>query len=254
MRPLYGGNIGSAVRALATMGFRRLCLVDPKNYPSRESHMFSAGARDLLEKTEVYATLDQALADCDLAVGTSARSRRLSPGTYGLPEGAKKIADYAGESKIRLAILFGSEDRGLENSVLDRCRMHLVIDTDSEYQTLNLAAAVQIVCYELRRIAQAETALPRRYGNPKRDRPAADDARMEGFYKHLEEHLRRIRFFNPQQPATVMRKMRLIFGRAELRVNEVEMLRGMFTNSMRFAGREKQEPAAVEDTPMPVRK
>ena len=110
----------------------------------------------------------------------------------------RKIADYASESKTRLAILFGSEDRGLENSELDRCRMHLVIDTDSEYPTLNLAAAVQIVCYELRRIALEETALPRRYGNPKRDRPAADDASMEGFYKHLEEHLRRIRFFNPQ--------------------------------------------------------
>ena len=231
--PLYGGNIGAAARALATMGLRRLCLVRPNEFPSKQATMLAAHAQPLLDAAQRCAGLDEAIADRTLVVGTSARNRRLGSEVRDLRAGARVIMTAAQQANSRIAILFGSEDRGLQNVALARCGMHLFIHADRAYPSLNLAAAVQLVCYELRCAAMVDQSLPAQFDNPKHASPRADDARLEHFYGHLERWLHMIRFFNPQNPVTIMRKMRHIFNRARLRANEVEMLRGLITNSMR---------------------
>lgn len=244
--PLYGGNIGAVARIMKNMGLNRLSLVCPRQFPGKDATMFSAKAADILDKAQVYDSLDQALQGCSNVIGTSSRSRRLPINSYPLRAGAQKIIKLIGDGKEKTAILFGSEDRGLTNDELLRCRMHIFIPTDMQYQALNLAAAAQIVCYELLCAVQSlqnkEMLYPLQDGKINqsnrllrhKNMPLADHNAMEGFYAHLEEWLCKIRFFNPQKPITVMQKMRRIFNRIPLYANEVDMLRGVIKQSLGY--------------------
>lgn len=239
--PLYGGNVGSAARALATMGLRHLCLVRAAAFPSQQAALFASHARPVLDNAQRCTSLDEAIADRTFVVGTSARNRRLGSEVRDLRTGARAIMQEAQQEGSKIAILFGSEDRGLQNAELARCRMHLLINADEGYPSLNLAAAVQVVCYELRCAALTDRSLPAQFTNPRHSSPLADHTDLEHFYTHLKEWLHLIRFFNPQNPTTIMHKMRRIFNRAQLRVNEVEMLRGLLTNSMQSIKRRDQQ-------------
>lgn len=248
---LYGGNIGRTVRAMKNMGLTDIALVRPKEFPSKDAKIFAASAADMLETAKVYDDLDEALGDRDLIVATSSRSRRLPIETHPVREGAMKICQKMQESsqKIKVAILFGSEDRGLTNDELLKSRMHLFIPTDTQYPVLNLAMSVQIICYELfcaaTQLSGSVMDYPLRDGKVNTSNrlarqkaiPLADNDAMESFYGHLESWLTKIDFFNPQQPDTIMRKMRRIFNRVPLYANELDMLRGMITRSMQYISR-----------------
>ncbi|MCH9665689.1 MAG: RNA methyltransferase [Gammaproteobacteria bacterium] len=260
---LYGGNIGRTVRAMKNMGLTDIALVRPREFPAKEAVIFAASAADMLEEAKVYDNLDDALSDRDLVVGTSSRSRSLPIEIHAVREGALKICEsiyQSGVAKIsggdkegnpevdqegmKVAILFGSEDRGLTNDELLRCRMHMFVPTDLQYPVLNLAMTVQIVCYELlcaiNQLGDSVMDYPLQDGKVNtsnrlarhRAMPLADNEDMEHFYGHLESWLAQIDFFNPQKPATIMHKMRRIFNRVPLYANELEMLRGMITRSI----------------------
>lgn len=251
---LYGGNIGRTVRAMKNMGLSDIVLVRPKEFPSKEARIFAASAADMLEQIKVYDDLDEALGDRDLIVATSSRSRRLPIETHSVRTGAMKICEGLNDSEqdssdggMKVAILFGSEDRGLTNDELLKSRMHLFVPTDTEYPVLNLAMTVQIVCYELlcaaNQIKNSIMDYPLQDGKVNtsnrlarhKSMPIADNNAMESFYGHLESWLSQIDFFNPQQPDTIMRKMRRIFNRAPLYTNEIDMLRGMITRSIQYS-------------------
>ncbi|MBE8182427.1 MAG: RNA methyltransferase [Candidatus Portiera sp.] len=261
---LYGGNIGRTVRAMKNMGLADIVLVRPREFPSKEAEIFAASAADMLKQIKVYDNLDEALGDRDLVVATSSRSRRLPIDTYPVREGAMKIcgeihksnsmadkaklsAEETSDEVMKVAILFGSEDRGLTNDELLKSRIHLFVPTDTEYPVLNLAMTVQIVCYELlcaaNQINDSVMDYPLQDGKINtsnrlarhKSMPLADNNAMENFYGHLESWLEKIDFFNPQQPDTIMRKMRRIFNRVPLYANELDMLRGMITCSIKYS-------------------
>jgi TrmH family RNA methyltransferase len=218
----HPGNIGSAARALKTMGLARLVLVAPRAFPHPEAEALASGAADLLAAARVCATLDEAIGDATLAIGFSARHRDLS-----LPElDVRAAAALAVEEAFRgeVALVFGTESVGLSTEALLKCQRRAWIPTGSAYGSLNLAAAVQVAAYELRVAATAgagratETAFP-----------AAGIDDIEAFYAHLEQNLVQAGFLDPAQPRRLMERLRRLFGRARLEREEVNILRGILT-------------------------
>jgi len=230
VNPSHPGNIGGAARAMKTMAVNQLVLVSPRNYPDPRAVWRAAGARDLLESAIVVETLDDALADCDLIVGTSARDRRIPWPLVDAHECAKKIYEEPQSSKI--AILFGREDRGLKNDELNRCHLHVHVPTSDAYSSLNLAMAVQILSYELRmRSLQVDDNQP----NPvldttdQWDEPFANGADVERFHEHLAQTLVDIDFFDPDQPKQLLTRLRRLFVRVRLDKMEINILRGILS-------------------------
>jgi tRNA/rRNA methyltransferase len=221
-RPSHPGNIGSAARAMKTMGFADLRLVAPKEFPSAEADALASGALDVLERARVFATLDEALADAVLAVGFSSRPRDLSHPLRSLRDMGGDIV--ARTSTGRVALVFGNETFGLTNEELARCQWLATIPANPAYGSLNLAAAVQVACYELASAAAAFT-------------PAADPARtaatleeVEAFYAHLERLMVASGFLDPAQPKRLMERIRRLYARAGLEREEVQFLRGMLAS------------------------
>jgi TrmH family RNA methyltransferase len=223
----HPGNIGASARAMKTMGLSDLRLVNPVRYPSAEATAMASGADDMLAHVPVYPQLDEALAGCGLVLGTSARQRSLRWPELSPREGAEALVEAAAGGPV--ALLFGREQSGLSNEELDRCRALVTIPADEAYSSLNLAAAVQVLSYELRLAALARTIPePPADDLPPEDRQATADA-LEGFYAHLEETLVRLDFLDPDNPRHLMRRLRRLFGRAAPTVNEVNILRGILT-------------------------
>lgn len=213
----HPGNIGATARAMKTMGLSQLYLVEPLQFPHVKADEMSSGALDILYNAKVVKTLDEAIADCELVVGTSARSRTipwpmLSPRTF---------AEKAVKEKGEVALLFGREQSGLTNEELHRCHFHVQIPSNPEYSSLNLAAAVQVLAYELR--VASELNLPKEEW----DYQFATEKEMESFYKHLEKVLIEINFLNPQVPRQLMARLRRLFNRARLDQMEMNILRGI---------------------------
>jgi TrmH family RNA methyltransferase len=177
----HPGNIGSAARAMKTMGFESLVLVAPERFPATEATVMAAGADDVLFKARVVTDVRTAVADCGLVVGTTARSRHLPWRIVEPREAAQEIAAAAGSSEV--AVLFGAERTGLHNDDLQLCHLLLTIPTGPAYASLNLAMAVQVVTYELC-LALRDRAEPGGAGMP-----LASAAEMEKFYAHLEQVL-----------------------------------------------------------------
>lgn len=214
--PQHPGNIGAAARAMKVMGLSRLVLVDPAQFPHADATARAAGADDLLAVAEVHATLAEAVADCQWVVGASARERRL-PWTLLDP---RQVAHKAVSMDVPSALVFGRERSGLTNEELDCCHAHLRIPCNPDYASLNLAAAVQVVCYELR-VAAATAA------SPGLSEPLASNAELEGLYAHLQRVSEASGFLNPDQPGVLMRRLRRLIARAEPFASEVRMLRGL---------------------------
>lgn len=242
-------NIGSAARAMKTMGLSDLVLVAPKQFPHADATALASGASDILASARVVATLEEAIADCQLVFGTSARNRTINIAQVDARE-AGHIARRQGDTGAQVAFVFGREDRGLTNEELQQCHAHVFIPTDSEYGVLNVAAAVQVLAYETR-MAHLET-LPEgsdrpRAGtdpNPLTDMPvtyvpwdeevvSVDD--MAGFYEHLERTLVAVGFLDPDNPRQILTRLRRLFGRTRLDRPEFNLLRGFFKRVLELA-------------------
>lgn len=224
----HPGNIGAAARAMKNMGLEDLCLVAPQSFPSAEATARASGADDLLARARRVDTLEEAIADATLVIGASARSRTLPMAALDPRECAELVAQQP--ERGRTAIVFGRERTGLTNDELDRCHFLVRIPTNPEYPSLNLAAAVQVLAYELRMaVRQSSGSAAARY------RLATSDE-MERFYQHLEETLIAIDFLDAENPRQLMRRLRRLFGRARPNENEVNILRGILTAARQRRG------------------
>ena len=236
----HPGNIGSAARAMKTMGLSRLVLVAPLQFPHPDAYALAAGANDVLEAAVRVETLAEAIADCRLVLGCTARSRRIALEELH-PRQAVARALAAVEAGAEVAIVFGRERTGLENDELQLCHAAVHIPANPEYSSLNLAAAVQILAYELR-VAWSIDAAPLpalavdvARAHEIRGEPLATHAQIEGFFSQLAETLDAIDFHKGRTPATAMRKFRRLFLRASLDARDIRLLRGLLADAKRMA-------------------
>ena len=226
----HPGNIGGVARAMKNMGLTRLYLVAPLRYPDEQAVWRAASAGDILDGAVVAATVEEAIGDCQFVVGTSARERRIPWPLLDPRQCAARIDAVCGQEQV--AILFGREDRGLTNEELQLCNLHLNIPTSEAYSSLNLAMAVQIVCYELRMlVAQADLPVN---ADDHWDTPFANVETMERFYVHLEKTLTDIEFLDPTAPRQLMSRLRRLYGRVRLDEMEMNILRGILTETQKW--------------------
>lgn len=219
----HPGNIGSAARAMKTMGFKQLYLVSPQQFPHPKAYELASGAKDILDNAQIVASLDEAIADCQLVLGTSARERAIPWPLMSVREAANFSAKEACNNDI--AILFGREQSGLNNDELERCHIHIHIPTDQTYSSLNLAAAVQVITYEFRlQLVNIEKNPHKRW-----DYRLANKEEMAHFFEHLQETLVKIQFIKANAPRKSMTRLKRLFLRTRLDIMEVNMLRGILT-------------------------
>lgn len=216
----HPGNIGSVARAMKNMGLEHLVLVAPKHYPHPDADARASGAIDMLLNATVVATLDEAIADCQLVIGSSARERSLPLELLTPRECSHRV--HHEPKDVNIAILFGEERIGLTNEQMDRCHYQVMIPASETYPSLNLAAAVQIIAYELR---LAAISMPEPLSN--KDSRLATAREMEMFYQYLERLLISSHFLNPEEPKRLMPKLRRLFARARLESEEINIVRGM---------------------------
>lgn len=237
----HPGNIGAVARAMKNMALERLCLVAPRSFPSAEATARAAGADDLLAAARVCATLEEAVADCALVIGASARPRAIECPRVTPRQCAGLVAMAARD--VPVAIVFGREHSGLSNDELDRCHYQLHIPTSSGFASLNLAQAVQIVAYELF-VARDEASPGQGGAGAMFEGVAAGGAvsleEMERFYEHLQVVLEEIDFLDPAHPRHLMRRLRRMYNRLYPDRNEINILRGILK--------------AVEDYPATLRR
>ncbi|KGQ70861.1 tRNA (cytosine(32)/uridine(32)-2'-O)-methyltransferase TrmJ [Chelonobacter oris] len=220
----HTGNIGSAARAMKTMGLSSLYLVAPKVLPDEQATALAAGADDIVQSAVVVDSFDQAVADCSLVIGTSARSRHLSIPSIEPRACGGQALQYA-QAGAKVAIVFGRERVGLTNEELLKCGFHLSIPANPDYASLNLAMAVQLVSYEIRMAMlafeqQPQTALVAEAA----EKPLQQE--LEFFFNQTEQLYRRLDFIKNNG---VMPKLRRLYARADLRKNELNILQGMLS-------------------------
>lgn len=220
-RTSHPGNIGAAARAMKTMGLSQLVLVDPAIFPNSQADAMASGATDLLAQAQVRGSLAEALADSVLALGVSARRRDIVAEVLTPPEAAVRLLTEARTGPV--ALVFGNETSGLSNEELSLCQGLVTIAANPDYSSLNLAAAVQVLSYEIRRTWLQQPAWPQ----PAFDAATLDD--VERFYDHLETALADLEFLNPGSPGKLMLKLRRLFARTRLAQEEVNILRGILT-------------------------
>jgi TrmH family RNA methyltransferase len=219
--PTHPGNIGAAARAIKTMGFDKLCLINPIKHPHTEARARSAGALDVLLGAEIFDNLQDAIKDCGLIIGTTARTRRISVPIKNIRETASSI--FAEAKQKPVAVIFGPEKSGLINEQVDYCNQLVNIPSIGSYKSLNLAMAVQIVAYELR---VAREALPTEI----KARNLASNEDIELFYNHLNQVLLETGFLDPKNPKQLMRRLRTLFNRAQMDENEINIMRGILAS------------------------
>ena len=226
----HPGNIGAVARAMKNMGISRLYLVEPKQYPDEQANWRAVSAGDVLEGAVVTATLEEAIADCQFVVGASARGRSIPWPLSDPRQCAQRMAEASDDQQV--AVLFGREDRGLTNDELKLCNLHLNIPTSEDYSSLNLAMAVQVVCYELRMLLDAPR-LPV-HDDDQWDTPFTNSENMERFYIHLEQTLTDIEFLDPAAPRQLMVRLRRLYSRVRLDEMELNILRGILTATQKW--------------------
>lgn len=220
----HPGNIGSAARAMKTMGFNSLTLVNPKIFPHDKAVMMAAGAKDVLNNVKISPSLAEAVAHDQIVFGTSARLRKLQLPLVS-PRQAASIISQKIENHL-VSIVFGQENNGLARDELALCTHQICIPANPEYSSLNLASAVQLICYEIK------IALDDKTGNFVSLSTSYDLApvnEISSFYDHLQEILTKIKFFHHHNDSGLMAKLKLIFARSQLRRSEVKILRGILT-------------------------
>lgn len=226
----HPGNIGAVARAMKTMQLSNLHLVRPKRFPCAEATARAAGADDVLFDATQWETLGQALQGCGWACATSARARSIPWPELSPREAAEKAVKLAQQTPV--ALVFGREQWGLTNAELDRCHSLVHIPTHPNFRSLNLAAAVQLVAYEVQLAWHDQE--PAEGASPGMALPCSIDD-LEGFYHHLEATLIDIGYLNPDRPKRLMRRLRRLFNRTHPDCSEINILRGILTATQRAA-------------------
>ena len=231
-------NIGSALRAMKTMGLCKLVLVSPKTYPHPDIDALSAGASDLIEQIEIVETLEDAIKNCHLVFGTSARSRTIPWPLLEARPAAQKSMQAVMQDQQEIAIVFGREDRGLTNEELALANYHVTIPVNTDYGVLNVSQAIQVICYEMRMATlelidkkpdQEAVMHVTNQEDMHWDEPLVTHEQMEQFYPHIEKMLAEIEFLDPKNPRLLPLRLRRLFGRIQLDRMEYHLLRGIFS-------------------------
>lgn len=217
----HPGNMGAAARAMKNMGLSELRLVNPRFFPHPEASARAAGAEDILANARCFTRLEQAISDCGLVIGTSARQRALEWPALSIDQDAGKILEQAAHTKT--AILFGRESSGLTNAELQCCHYQIAIKAHPAYASLNLAAAVQIIAYEL----FVANEMLQNTENQQVVEDAATGAELTSFYQHLEQVAVESGYLNLDKPGQLMPRFKKLYNRAGLTKTELNMLRGL---------------------------
>ena len=244
VEPSHPGNIGAVARAIKTMGFSRLVLVNPKRFPDLEATARAAGADDVLENCQVVTSLEAAISDCAYVLGTSVRDRQISWPIATPKQTAEKLSkqilEHEKKQPLEVAILFGRERTGLENHELDHAQWQIRIPANDKYNSLNLASAAQIIAYEMHcAFAKDSEGIPDTQvkacldaaeltGVQERQR-LATHTEMQGFYAHLEQTLLQLDFIKTNPPTKLLRKIIRLYNRSHVSFEELQILRGMLT-------------------------
>jgi tRNA/rRNA methyltransferase len=226
----HPGNIGAAARAMKTMGLARLYLINPRHFPDPQATAMAAGADDLLENAVVCSSIDEALQGVVYTVAMTARLRDISLEVKTPRDAMPALLQQAAEHPV--ALLFGTEMSGLTNEEMGKAQLLAHIPANPEFSSLNLAAAVQVMAYELSVAAQA--VLP-----PATEIRPAPHEQVEGFFAHLEKTLFEIGFFTTQNPARLMQRLRRLYARARLEQKEINILRGILSTTTEYNARLK---------------
>lgn len=221
VEPSHPGNIGAAARAMKTMSVNKLYLVNPRQFPDPQAIAMAAGADDLLAGAVVVSDLSAAIADCRLVVATSARSRTLPWPMLDPRICGETLVSAARQAAV--AVVFGRERVGLTNDELQQCQYHVQIPANENYASLNLAAAVQILCYEIKQASLVASPQETRIDS------LAKQIEIEGFYQQLSEVLRHVDFLKVETAHKLMARIRRLFARTQLEQKEVNILRGILT-------------------------
>ncbi|MEL0168197.1 MAG: tRNA (cytosine(32)/uridine(32)-2'-O)-methyltransferase TrmJ [Pseudomonadaceae bacterium] len=237
----HPGNIGGAARAMKNMGLTQLVLVDPERFPDPDAVSRASGADDVLANAKIVATLEEAIADCSLVLGTSARDRRIPWPVLDPRESADKVLDQLEQvADAQIALVFGREDSGLTTDELQRCQYHVHIPSMPDFSSLNLAAAVQVLVYELRMQSLQREGAPTKMHKVETtavfNEIPATAGELEQFYQHLEQVLVEIGFHDPQKPRQLMPRLRRLYGRVHLNRMEMNILRGILTETQKAVG------------------
>lgn len=221
----HTGNIGSAARAMKTMGLNNLRLVAPLNAIDEQAISLAAGAKDVLDQAEIFTDFNQAVADCTLVIGTSARLRHLQASLIEPNACGQKVCQHAQQGG-KIAVVFGRERVGLTNDELLKCHFHLHFPTNPDYGSLNLAMAVQLACYEIRMAILQGVENNEKIANQSQSDDYPSQQNLEHFYQHTERLFTQLGFIRND---SVMRKIRRLYQRANLESNELNLLRGMLS-------------------------
>ncbi len=218
----HPGNIGATARAMKNMGILDLALVEPKEFPSDVATFRSKAAKDILEKASVHTSLEEAISECELVVGTSARGRTVPWPVLNPREAAEEMHKSSLNGKV--AIVFGREDRGLTNEELGLCNFHVHIPSDPEYSSLNLSQAVQILAYEIRLSYLQDRHVNKEYW----DVELANNEQTERLINHMDELMQEVDFYDVENPRKLLVRVRRFFMRSKIDVMEANIFRGLF--------------------------
>jgi len=222
VNPSHPGNIGAVARAMKNMSLQSLRLVKPQRALTEEAFARAAGADDILDAAERFETLSQAIADCQLVIGTSARV--AVPDVFNIPmRAAASITHAASLAGQKIAILFGREHAGLTNEELAVCHYHAYIPSNPQFSSLNLAAATQIMCYELFLLTEQPMFVSEQTAE------YADQEEIARLFAHARQTLEALHFYDPTNPRRLFPKLRALFNRTRLLKSEVAILRGILT-------------------------
>ncbi|MEM1081495.1 MAG: RNA methyltransferase [Pseudomonadota bacterium] len=225
----HPGNIGATARAMKVMGINDLRLVAPLKFPHADATALASSADDLLDRAQVFDTLDQAIADCTLVVGCSGKARTISQDQVDPRNGVQRIFEASGP----VAVVFGCERSGLDNTAQDRCHYLMSIPTVEAYTSLNLAQAVQVIAYELRQAAIEHQHVPG-VVSPVSD-PPASAARLDVFFRRFEDTLDLIDYGGSRPRHTLYRRIRQLFLRAQPTDDELNLYNGILSKTQRLA-------------------
>ena len=220
----HPGNIGAAARAMANMCFTHLTLVDPQCPVGDIAYARASGANAILDNRETCKDLAQAISDCNCVVAASARRRSLSWPELNPPNLADKLIDM--DDTTRAALVFGREPSGLNNEEMQLCNYMVCIPTNPDFSSLNVASAIQVLCYEIfQRLATVSAVVK----SPEAHDLPVPNAELEGYFEHLQNVMQMTGYLDPRQPGMIMQRLRRLYLRSEVTRNEINILRGMLT-------------------------
>ncbi len=220
----HPGNIGAAARAMNNMCINQLVMVSPKCPVAEVAYARASGAHSILDQRRTVGTLEEAIQDCQLVIGSTARSRSLSWPELSPSEMTKKIWSLDNESQV--AIVFGREHSGLTNEELQLCNYMVSIPTNPDFSSLNVASAIQVMCYEIYKTLD-EGKVVESSGSSE---PVATSFDLEGYFQHLEQVLLKTGYLKADNPGQLLQRLRRLYQRADLSKNEINILRGILSS------------------------